>query len=309
MKAIFDTRPDTHYKDAITSLYHFPARYLMVANQTIGDWIIFRQTQRGSGKPAYISTAMVQSVVADPDDSTHYFARISSYVQFYQSVPFRKQDDSYWEDSLRGVTPDKAGAAIQGKSIRPIPDQNYIEIVYKGLAEMLQQAFVDRLELNTALNPLYDPDKTPELQDALTRERIVQSLTSNRIVRDAAFRGLVLDAYENTCAVTGLCIINGQGKVETNAAHIKPVADDGPDIVRNGLALSATCHWAFDRHLLSLTDDGELISSRELPRRFRRLLPADGERIYFPTNEALRPSPTFLAHHRTVFESKWGSTT
>ncbi|MCY3884446.1 MAG: HNH endonuclease [Gammaproteobacteria bacterium] len=307
MKAIFSSRPDTHYNDDITYRYQFPRNYLRVAERTIGDWIIFHQTQRGSGRAGYFSRARVENVVPDTENPRRYYAILSSYEQFYRVVPFRKPDDTYWENSLRDLSPDRVGVNIRGKSVRIISERDYTEIVFMGFAELLRRSNVDRLELHDALDPLYDPTKEPELQDATTRERIVQSLTSNRILRDAAFRGLVLDAYDDTCAITGLCIVNGQGKVETNAAHIRPVADNGPDVVRNGLALSATCHWAFDRHLLSLSDDGELILSKNLTRRFRSLLPVEGEKIYLPSDESLRPNPAFLAHHREIFESKWGS--
>ena len=242
MKAIFDTRPDTHYKDAIESRYHFPARYLSEAQRTISDWIIFRQTRRGSGKPGYVAIARVEDVVPDREDATHFYALLSSYSQFYQQVPLRKPGDSYWEDSLKGVASNRVGATIHGKSVRVVSDLNYIEIVYTGFAELLSPRNFARFELHDSLNELYDPTRMPELQDALTRERVVQTLTSNRILRDASFRGLVLNAYEDTCAITGLRIKNGQERTETQAAHIRPVADDGPDIVRNGLALSATCH-------------------------------------------------------------------
>lgn len=307
MKAIFDTRPATHYKDAIESRYHFPARYLSEAQRTISDWIIFRQTRRGSGKSSYVAITRVEDVVPDREDATHFYALLSSYSQFYQKVPFRKPGDSYWEDSLKGVASNRVGAAIRGKSVRVVSDLNYIEIVYTGFAELLSPRNFARLELHDSLNELYDPTRAPELQDALTRERVVQTLTSNRILRDASFRGLVLNAYEDTCAITGLRIKNGLERTETQAAHIRPVADDGPDIVRNGLALSATCHWTFDRHLISLTDDCELLISPNLPSKFKRLLPPEGEKVFIPSNENERPNPVFLAHHREKFEPKWAN--
>lgn len=52
-------------------------------------------------------------------------------------------------------------------------------------------------------------------------------------------------------------LINGGGRAEAEAAHIRSVEANGPDIVSNGLALSGTAHWMFDRGLLSLTDDLE----------------------------------------------------
>ena len=107
--------------------------------------------------------------------------------------------------------------------------------------------------------------------------RIVQLLT-NRTIRDAAFRRAIVDAYDNRCAVTGLRIVNGGGKAEVQAAHIWPVSDGGPDTVQNGLALSATAHWCFDRHLIAVTDDYRLlVSHNKVPAELRGLFfPADG---------------------------------
>ena len=45
------------------------------------------------------------------------------------------------------------------------------------------------------------------------------------------------------------------GRAEVQAAHIRPVADNGPDSLRNGVALSSTFHWMFDRGLISVGDD------------------------------------------------------
>ena len=48
------------------------------------------------------------------------------------------------------------------------------------------------------------------------------------------------------------------------AAHIRPVEANGPDIVSsNGLALSGTAHWMFDRGLISLNDDLKILISRQ----------------------------------------------
>src|SRR5205823_276620 len=90
---------------------------------------------------------------------------------------------------------------------------------------------------------------------------IVERFTS-RPFRDAAFAEAVRSAYHNTCAVTGLKIVNGGGKPEVQAAHIRPVAASGPDSVRNGLALCGTVHWMFDRGLLSLDDDFKILTAK-----------------------------------------------
>lgn len=45
---------------------------------------------------------------------------------------------------------------------------------------------------------------------------------------------------------------------------IRPVEANGPDIVSNGLALSGTAHWMFDRGLISLSDDLGILISRHV---------------------------------------------
>ena len=124
----------------------------------------------------------------------------------------------------------------------------------------------------------------------------------NRSLRDAAFRTSVVEAYKETCAVTGLRIVNGGGSVEVQAAHIWSVADGGADIVQNGIALSATCHWLFDRHLISLGDDyGLLVSHNRVPSELRSLFENQIDRIHLPSDKRLWPRLDFIALHREKF--------
>jgi putative restriction endonuclease len=48
--------------------------------------------------------------------------------------------------------------------------------------------------------------------------------------------------YQRFCTETGLCLLNSGGKPEVQAAHIRAVEANGPDTVRDGLALTATVH-------------------------------------------------------------------
>ena len=97
--------------------------------------------------------------------------------------------------------------------------------------------------------------------------------------------------------------MNGGGRFEVQAAHIWSVADGGPDIVQNGLALSATCHWLFDRHLISLTNDyGLLVSHNRVPGELRGLFAKQLERIHLPSEERLWPRRDFIARHREKFD-------
>src|SRR6185437_2739831 len=94
------------------------------------------------------------------------------------------------------------------------------------------------------------------------RDRVAYLIS--RIVRDRVFRRVVLRAYGDRCAITGLRLINGAGRAEVEAAHIRPVEANGPDSIRNGIALSGTVHWMFDRGLITLRDDFEIVLSRQM---------------------------------------------
>jgi len=141
-------------------------------------------------------------------------------------------------------------------------------------------------------------EHAPFVMDA-ERERV--GIYSSRIIRDRVFRRIVLDAYDRRCAITGHRFINGGGRAEVQAAHIKPVEALGPDIITNGIALSGTAHWMFDRGLISLSDELEVLVSRQV-NDVESLwgLVNNTRRAAIPANPAHRPHPSYLAWYREV---------
>jgi len=78
------------------------------------------------------------------------------------------------------------------------------------------------------------------------------------------------------------------------------LADRGerPDSIRNGLALSTTVHWRFDRGLVSMDDDFSiLIAKNRLPDPAKRLINEDWQLI-LPQRADLRPHRHYLGYHR-----------
>ena len=107
-------------------------------------------------------------------------------------------------------------------------------------------------------------------------------------------------AYNNCCALTGLALVNGGGRPEVQAAHIQPVAHHGPDSIRNGLALSGTMHWLFDRGLITVSEDHRILHANgSVPEPVLKLLNRTG-RLRLPGDSADWPHPLFLKHHREV---------
>jgi putative restriction endonuclease len=135
-----------------------------------------------------------------------------------------------------------------------------------------------------------------ETQDAYGGPR--KTVMTSRPVRDAAFAYVVRDVYDRTCAMTGLKLINGGGRCEIEAAHIRPVEENGPDSPRNGIALSRTVHWMFDRGILSIADNGLILMAKRLvPDQVSRMLNPQGC-ILLPNNPTFAPPRVFLRYHR-----------
>jgi putative restriction endonuclease len=300
MKGIFDTKANSGYDDEITRRYHFPPQYRAVAERLVGDWIIYREPQRNGGRRAYIAVARVLRIDPDLARPGYSYASIGDYLPFDRPVPF-SGNGAYAEAALREVgDPNRVGAYLQGKSIRTISEADFAAIVRPGLDETLAPGNAVRLELDP---PHVDPETLDLVRAPLEEQaRRIEQILLNRKIRDASFRCQICDAYDNRCAVTRLRIVNGGGKAEVQAAHIWPVATGGPDIVQNGLALSSTAHWLFDRHLISLTDDYRLlVSHNKVPSELRGLFAQQMDRIHLPTDSKLWPHPGYIARHREAF--------
>lgn len=299
MKVVFDTRQGSGYSDSIDR-YHFPARYLRAASAAVGDWAIYYEPSRENGRRAYIAAARIERIEPDAERSGHYFAIMQDYLPFDAPVSLRGSD-GYREGRLREVDdPASVGRALQGRAIRELNGPDFAGIISAGLDQTLSPSNAVRLELNA---PNIEPSALA-LIGAPPSDRIFEQILVNRTIRDAAFRRAVLEAYDNTCAVTGLRIINGGGKAEAQAAHIVPVAECGPDVVENGLALSSTAHWLFDRHLITIGEDWRLlVSHNKVPEPLRALFSPQEMRIRLPANQALWPHPDFVSRHRERYAS------
>lgn len=290
--AVFTTKVSPEYDDIPEVRYHFPKTYYNQACQAVGDWVLYYEPRRQdrspsgrAGRQSYFATARVRDVAPDPNTPNHYYAFVSDYIEFPNPVAFRI-GKTYPERDLR--KPDgSTNKGRFGRAVRTIPKVDFERIVELGFAEPLQLE-TDAHDLLSAAEELAGYG-TP-------RARIL----SERAERDAAFGKTIRSLYGSTCALTGLRIINGGGVCEIEAAHIRPVSDEGPDSSRNGLALSRTVHWLFDRGIVSLEDNGHILAANELiPEQLRGLLNANRAAL-LPPDPSRRPHPLYLDYHRNV---------
>lgn len=294
-KAILTTKVDPTYDDLPEERYHFPRTYLRQVEQAVGDWVIYYEPRRVSGdlsssggRQAYFATARLLRIEQDHGRKDHYYAFVADYLEFDHPVPF-KEGRHYYENSLQRDDGQTNKGAF-GRAVRAIPDQEYSLILQAGFAKSLETIFQ---EARLQDEPLHEVREEMGLFERPIIERVVA-----RPFRDAAFAVAIKGAYGNTCAMTGLKIINGGGRAEVQAAHIQPVAQKGPDSIRNGLALSSTVHWMFDRGLVSVDDDfAILVAKSRLPDTALRLLNEDRQLI-LPQRADMCPHHNYLAYHR-----------
>jgi len=289
--AVFIHRQDSIYDDSPAERYQFPGQYLSRVRACTGDWIVYYEPRKVTETRGYFAVAKVQNVIADPGRTGMYLAIIEpgTYLDFASPVPFTNGEGLIERGLLN------SDGRISGRAqsaVRPLSSIDFERIVSLGLDQA--DPLLPRGDEITS--PGFQEDQAPFLFEQ-SRDR-AQYLGS-RLVRDRVFRRIVLRAYHERCAVTGLKLINGGGRAEVAAAHIRPVEAGGADIVSNGLALSATAHWMFDRGMISLSDDLEILISRHVNdlESVRGFINKSGC-AFAPRRAHQRPHPYYLGWHR-----------
>jgi putative restriction endonuclease len=289
---VFIHRLDSIYDDNPAEQYQFPSQYLSRAKACIGDWIVYYEPRKVRETRGYFAVAKVQKIISDPESPGMYLALIepSSYLDFANPVAFSDRGGVIEQ----GLLNQNGGISGRAQSaVRPLSPTDFNRIIELGLHESgLLLPRVD--DVGSVL--AFQEDQTP-FQFEQNRDRV--NYFSSRIVRDRVFRRIVLRAYGERCAITGLKLINGGGRAEVEAAHIRPVEASGPDIASNGIALSGTAHWMFDRGLITLSDDLEILVSRQVNDQddVRSFINKRGYALA-PQRIAERPHPHFLRWHR-----------
>lgn len=279
---IIVARRHADYDDEPWSSYHYPKhRYHERVQRLRGALTLVFEPRRGGsrqgsasgGRSAFVGLAYLGATRDDPRDPSHAYVEMLNALEFPNPVPLSMVDVS--------------GNSLQ-HAVREVPYALAEGVVRSGLGAVIVSS----------------GDRVREgLVDLSTGEdysgREVREVVSRRAVRDASFRFRVVEnVYQGRCAMTGLRLTNGYGRAEVDAAHIRPVAHGGPDSVRNGLALSKTVHWAFDRGLVSLSDDLRILTvDRGMDDSARRLLLPDMKAL-MPAHPDDAPHPAYLRWHR-----------
>jgi putative restriction endonuclease len=288
-KLVLLHKADSIYDDEPDVVYDFPKPYLKAITEAVGDWAVYYEPVK-AGPRGYFAVARIDRVIPKPGVEGRFLAMIApgSFLPFDRDVP-RLIAGRPIEAALREADGSaKAGGAVQ-LAVRRLPESEFADIVRRGLPQ----------DLVTQEERRYDPPGAQIAEPVVPFERPVIERLTSRPYRDVAFRRKVREAYDYRCTISGLRLRNGGGRPEVQAAHIRPVERQGSDSVRNGLALSGTLHWMFDRGLISVAEDHTVLVSRnKVPSEVvDRLIRPEG-RLLLPKDHSHWPHPENLRWHR-----------
>jgi putative restriction endonuclease len=141
------------------------------------------------------------------------------------------------------------------------------------------------------------------LEDPIERRYVVREVRTR--MHQARFRGRVLPAYRDQCAVCRLKEVR-----LLDAAHILGDSEElGEAVVANGLSLCSIHHRAFDHDLVGVSPDYEVrVSARLLEDEDGPMLDLlkgfHGQAIHVPRSARLRPDRERLAERYERFAAR-----
>ena len=149
-----------------------------------------------------------------------------------------------------------------------------------------------------------DSDLVSSLENPVATERRTEGVGQvTRIIRDAAFRRLVLNFYSFRCAINNNAIRHND-LINIQACHIIPVPEGGSDHPVNGIALSRDIHWAFDRGFFTILNNYSILVHPK-SQSYDELRSLNGRCINLPRNERARPHQDSLTWHRKNLYGKF----
>lgn len=123
-------------------------------------------------------------------------------------------------------------------------------------------------------------------------------------IRSNVFKNEIPKVYNYTCCISGLRIDAVANISMIDACHIIPFSESYNDTITNGIALCPNLHRAFDRGLISISDNYKVIMSSsfsEITKTNYSLKQFEGKEILLPSKNNYLPSLESLKYHRDKF--------
>lgn len=139
-----------------------------------------------------------------------------------------------------------------------------------------------------------------ELKNTLSKESFEEEV----YVRNGIFKKEIPKIYNYHCAVSGMRIESTTNAQLVDACHIVPFSVSQNDTIPNGISLSPNLHRAFDRGLIAINDNYQLVVSTAMkendsPYSIKQFV---GKQLLLPSKEIFYPSFENLNwHYKNTF--------
>jgi len=123
-------------------------------------------------------------------------------------------------------------------------------------------------------------------------------------IRGGLFKREIPKIYCNTCAISGLRIDAIANVTMVDACHIVPFSKGYDDTLTNGIALCPNLHRAFDRGLISISDDYTVLINKnfvESRTSTYNLYQFESKGIILPNTIGMYPSLENIRKHREKY--------
>lgn len=120
-------------------------------------------------------------------------------------------------------------------------------------------------------------------------------------IRDHGFRRTIVTIYQHRCALCGIRMLTPEGHTIVDAAHVKPWSESFDDRPTNGMALCKLCHWSFDKGLMSVGKEYEVLVSKRVSIEQNypgHILTLTDRNIFKPDEPKFWPAQDNLQWHR-----------
>ena len=180
-----------------------------------------------------------------------------------------------------------------------------LRLYFPGVSNLI----IHNDELQQRTDALLQLDRTryKEQLEKIVRGQSDEAIQEEYFVRGALFKKEVPKQYDYTCAISRMRIVSFENIQMVDACHIVPFSVSQDDTIKNGICLSPTLHRAFDRGLITITEDYKVKVSpvvREASSA-ASLGQFNGITILAPPHPAYMPSKDNLVWHgREVYLGK-----
>lgn len=147
--------------------------------------------------------------------------------------------------------------------------------------------------------------KSKIIEDPTDYQKEIEALLAKKDEEELFFRGSLFKKeipkiYHNACCISGLRIDSTLNLSMIDACHIRPFSESHDDTITNGIALCPNLHRAFDRGLISISNEYRVLVSsafteNDTPYGMKQF---EGKPIALPTNQAHWPLQENLEWHR-----------